>query len=255
MASLKSLRLVLLGPLAVLLLPSMIAHAQSGDTSIDYILDRYFDHMGGRGALERIKSVRMEGLIRYPNGQQHALTVLKKKPDRIRIVIDTGFVRYTQGYDGQVAWMERQFGQRVYHERMTGKAAEDFIREAPLESILFKAGEKGATVTLGPDIMVAQAPCYQIIATLPDGSSIVHYVEKSNFLERRILQYDPAGTLLSEIIPGRFETIAGVVFATQIVRLDGGQTISTLNLEEIEVNVGILDKAFSPPVPLTAPGE
>ncbi len=236
--------------LAGLLLPGRLpaqAPAPPRKETIDYVLERYVQMMGGRGALERIRSVRMTGTITYPDGSRASLTVMKKKPNRVRITLESGMMRATQGYDGQVAWVMREVGNMRLVERMSGKTAETFIREAPLENLLVNPRNSGVRIELGPDRTAGRIECYQVIASLPDGSRTIHLIDKESFMERRILEYNSAGELVAELIPSRFETHGGVVFAMQIVRLQDGKTASTLSLDEVRLNFGILDTAFAPP--------
>jgi hypothetical protein len=88
------------------------------------------------------------------------------------------------------------------------------------------------------------------VARFPDGSKVIHYIEKEAYLERRIFEYNEKGELVAELLPSNFETIQGVVFALQIVRMKDGDIVSTLNLDEVEINVGILNTPFTPPVEL-----
>ena len=219
---------------------------QSDESNVRYVINRYLQAMGGSAALERIKSVRLSGTITYPNGQAHNITVLKKKPNKVRVTVDTGVMRFVQAYDGEVAWQSRESGRNQQVDRMRGEAEQSFIREAPLENVLINNSGRNATVTLGPKIDLVGVPCHQIIATYPDGSYAIHIVEANDFIERRILQYNPEGELMNEMIPGDFEKVQGVVFATKIVRMRGEDIISTLKLDEIDVNIGILDSAFRP---------
>lgn len=225
-------------------------YAQVNERDVAYVIDRYLDAMGGRASLERIRSVRLSGQVQYPNGTRNGLTVIKKKPNLVRVSIDTGTLRFIQAYDGENAWFARQAGKNVFYDRMRGELAENFIREAPLENILLRKSLNDLDIYLGEDVSVAGTPCYQLVAELPRGRKVVHYIEKETFLERRILEYDEAGEATSEIIPGKFENIEGVMFATQIIRLQDGKPVSTLLLDEIAVNVGILNTAFECPVEL-----
>lgn len=215
------------------------------------VIERYVEAMGGRGSLEKISSVRLSGTIRYPDGSRHFLTVLKKKPDRIRLSINTGTLRFTQAYDGEVAWSSTHFkGDSV--SRLMGPAEADrFIREAPLENALINPGASGATISRGPEVTLAGKPGFQLIAVYPDGSRSVFHIEKETHFERRIIEYDPNGAFISEVIPSRFEKFSGVVFALQIIRRDAsGTNLSTLVIDEVETNLGILDSAFAPPATL-----
>jgi len=239
-------------PLLILATPCLPVSAQYTQEEVDYVIQRYVESMGGMAALQRIMSVRMSGKVEYPDGSRHSITVLKKRPDRVRVSLDTGTIRFIQAYNGTEAWFARKSGRREFHDRMRGDLKETFIREAPLENVLLSSRlrDNEVSITLGPDVTVAKELCYQVIARFPSGEKIIHYIEHDEFLERRILEYDADGNLVSELVPGSFETHAGVSFATSIVRLKDGKTVSTLQLEEIDVNVGILNNAFDPPVEL-----
>jgi hypothetical protein len=243
-------RLALLVLACLIALPAPPAAAQVADREVAYVLDRYIESMGGRALLERIKSVRLSGKVEYPNGTTHSITVLKKKPNRVRVVLDTGTLRFIQAYDGEVAWFARESGKYAFHDRMRGAQAQNFIREAPLENVLVNPADTGVQISLGEDVSLAGTPCYQVLASFPDGSRIVHYIEKETFLERRIFEYDAEGKRISELVPGQFEIVGGVAFAMKIVRLQDGEPVSTLTLEDVSLNVGILDSAFSAPVDL-----
>ncbi len=126
-----------------------------------------------------------------------------------------------------------------------------FIREAPLENALVNPAASGASIVRGPDILLAGKTGFQLIAIYPDGSRSAFHIEKETFFERRIIEYDSDGAFLSEIIPSNFEKVRGVVFALQIIRRDAsGNTLSTLVIDEVETNFGLLDSAFTPPADL-----
>lgn len=214
------------------------------------VIRDYVETMGGTAPLERIQSIRLEGTIAYPDGSAHAVTVLKKKPDRIRITVNTGRFRLIQAYDGETAWIGQESGNRRIYRRMDPDRARIFIREAPLENVLVNPSGFKARIHLGEDVQIAAQPGHQVIADLPDGSRFVYHIEKATALERRIFEYDPQGNLVAELIPGKFEIHHGVLFAMQVIRRVDGETVSTMSLDQIEANIGILDTAFSPPHPL-----
>lgn len=239
-------------PLLVTLFPLAPAHAQYTESDLDYVLQRYVESMGGMASLQRIMSVRMSGRVEYPNGSTHEITVLKKRPDKVRVTLHTGPVQFIQAYNGSEAWFARKSGRNAFYDTMRGNIRDAFIREAPLENVLLssRSADSEIRVSLGPDVRVAQETCFQVIARYPSGAKVIHYISKENFLERRILEYDVDENLVSELVPGGFQTHAGVSFATNIVRLREGEAVSTLILEEIDTNIGILNTAFNPPVEL-----
>ena len=149
-----------------------------------------------------------------------------------------------------MAWFAREMGRNQFVDRMRGAIEATFVRDAPLESVLVNAYGAGVVLELGDDIEVARIPCYQIIANFPDGSRTIHCIDKEEYNERRIYQFDENGKLLAELIPSKFELFDGVLFSMQTVRVNDGEVVSTLTVTDVEINMGILDTAFSPPTEL-----
>ena len=227
---------------------ALLPQSTRNEDNINYVLDRYLDAMGGRANLEKVLSTRLSGTLKYPDGAQYQITVLKKRPNLSRIVLDTKTVRFIQAYNGKYAWFSQESGNKAIYERMSGKMAEDFIRDAPLENYLVDPYSTGVVVALGPDVQLPGTPCFQIVSTFPDGAKVIHYVDKKEYIERRIIHLDAAGVQLNEMIPGKFETIDGVLFAMQMVQMKDGKVVSTLELDQIETNLGVLDSTFDPPL-------
>jgi hypothetical protein len=231
-------------------LPDAIAQENSNESDITYILNRYIKSMGGRANLQKIRSIRMEGDLIYADGTSHKLTVLKKKPNLVRITLDTGTLRIIQAYDGKDAWFAREQGNNLFIDRMRGQARTTFLIQAPIENILIDKRDSGAEIELLEDVEFVRVPCYQIEARFPDGSRIIHCINKETYLEHRILQYNREGELASEIVPSNFEFFDGILFSMNSKVVADGEEVSSLVIEEVQTNIGVLDSAFSPPTEL-----
>jgi len=225
------------------------------EANINYVLTRYVDAMGGRAALQKLISIRLTGTISNQDGQKQNLVVLKKKPDLVRLTLDTGNIRFVQAYNGKVAWTSRESGDRFDCMQMEGKAAANFIMEAPITNALVDRNRPGVEIELGEEITIVGIPCYRIIATREDGSSVVHCISKETFLEHRIIQRDSEGNIESELVPSKFELVNGVTFAMRTQRIVEGKPASTIDIESVDVNFGLLNTAFNPPVSLESPSE
>ena len=222
---------------------------EAENLTVKEVMDRYIEAMGGRVALEQINSARLRGSVLDGDRVVSTITVLKKDPDRVRVVIDSGRSRFVQGYDGETVWFSRYAGGQVFHGEMPKAQADKFIEEAPLANYLVRyREEEDLRFELEGEILLNRIPCYAVAVHFPDGRKNLHLIEKENFVERRIYEYDAEGNELVELIPSQFERFGGVDFAMRIVRRKDGETVSTLLLEEVEINIGILEEAFRPPV-------
>lgn len=226
---------------------SFLAQAPLHAANVDEVIGKYLEEMGGRAALERISSVQLRGTINYEDGTSQNLSIIKKRPNKVRLTITSGDIRITQGYNGTLAWVNFEGPSGSVTRKMDDSIAGGFIRNAPLENVLLNRPGDEVTYLLGDDVKLANIECYQVIARHRDQSYSAHYIEKEAARERRILQFDADGELLHEIIPSRFARYGGVDFATRIVRLENGQRISTMDLIDIVINPGSLDAAFDPP--------
>lgn len=224
--------------------------AGQANLSAEQIIDRYVDAMGGRAALSEIRSVRLTCLIEYPDGTSNNLVVLKRKPNLSRIVIENPTRRIIQAYDGEVAWIGRQDASGSAYFPMAEPMRSQFIREATLESPLVSPHFADAQFERIADTEYLGRPFFRIKVTFPEGDYTVFYIDHRDFLERRILEYSPEGELIAELVPSDFQKFDGVLFAMRVIRIIEGETVSALTIRAVEVNIGILEGAFSPPVEL-----
>lgn len=227
----------------------------SDEANIDYVLTRYVDAMGGRAALQKLISMRLTGTISNPDGELQHLVGLKKKPNLVRLTLDAGNIRFVQAYNGKVAWTSRESGDRFDCVAMEETVAANFIREAPITNALVDRNRPGVELEMGEEITIVGIPCYQIIVTIEDGSSMIYCISKETFLEHRIIQRDAEGNILSESVPSKFELVNGVTFAMRTQRIVKGKPTSTIDIESVDVNLGLLNTAFNPPVALESPSE
>jgi hypothetical protein len=227
----------------------------SDEANIDYVLTRYVDAMGGRAALQKLISMRLTGTITDQRGQKQALVVLKKKPNFVRLTLEAGNIRFVQAYNGKVAWTSRESGDRFQCVAMTGETAGGFIREAPITNALVDRNRPGVKLEMAEEVTIVGIPCYQVIVSHEDGSSMAHYISKESFLEHRIVQRNAEGEIVSELVPSKFELMNGVTFAMRTQRIVDGKPASTIDIEAVDINFGLLNTAFNPPVTLETPAE
>lgn len=216
---------------------------------LESILRRYRESLGGLANLERIRTVRIEGEILLGDESVQRITVLKKKPNRVRTIINTGNARFIQGFDGTVAWAMFERLGRTYVRQLEGEERENFVRKAPIENVFINPRDSGATLTLGEPVFLGLIPCYQLVADFPDGTRQVNYIDQNDFRDRRVFFYGRDGELESEYLPTEFENFGGILFAMRMARLVDDRVVSTMVINLVELNVGLYDSLFEIPSP------
>ena len=110
------------------------ARAAEEQAAIDQILQRYEQALGGRGAIDGIKSYRMEGSFQLA-GMSGKIAGWRKEPDKTLTVLDfPRFGTLKKGFDGQTRWVQTPAG------TVSDADAEEEIAEMERDAEVFSAG-------------------------------------------------------------------------------------------------------------------
>ena len=233
------------------LISGLTGSAQIMDPAIHRIIDKHLDVMGGRAEWGKIKSLRIKATVTQPDGSEYQITILKKRPNLTRLIMEKGQRRITRAYDGKIAWQGFEVGSRSEFTPMEKSLATRFIRDSNMNTISIEKNPRDYKLMLGKDVILVRAPFYQLTAIYPDNAKVVSYIDKDSFLERRQLSYDSEGNVVSEVVFGEFEIIDGILYAMLVTSMNGDEVLNTMKLDKVETNVGLLKSSFSPPGKLT----
>jgi hypothetical protein len=86
------------------------ANAEDSQTSVNEILRKHFEAMGGLNNWNRIESIQMNGTIER-DGQTVDIVIVKKRPDQIRATVtvpipgkENEAFQIIRAHDGKTAW-------------------------------------------------------------------------------------------------------------------------------------------------------
>ena len=123
------LRKVLRLSTAVLLTATVaLGQAERTDRQLQYILDRYLEVMGGSALLENLNSLYMTGNLILADGSAIPISILKKRPGKVRIIQYLPNFRLIQGYNGEEAWISRQYEETVHTRLLEGNGINVTVR-------------------------------------------------------------------------------------------------------------------------------
>lgn len=165
----------------VLIAVSTTAHA----LSLDEILHRNTQAMGGAPAWAQVESVRFELEIREP-GVEATATYIAARDGRMRIDVFVGGERvYAEGLDGERAWQWTPDG-GVQPQGAAGAAALRHGIETPGKfHTLEQVRSRGARVELVATGGLARPGEWQVRVTLADGAVVDYFIDRETFLATR----------------------------------------------------------------------
>jgi outer membrane lipoprotein-sorting protein len=238
--------------IVVSLIFSAIAAAQTPapdakpNVTVDQVLDKYVEAIGGKAALEKLTTRVAKGTFEITaQGVSAPAEVYAKAPNSLLIKFNiNGYGLLSQGYNGSIGWaQDPQSGLR----EITGaeldeiKRSSDFYHETRLKELYAKLELKGTAKAGDRD-------AYVIEATPKDGSVEKYYFDVQSGLLIRIdgEQDSPQGKLVTETYYENYKDVDGIKLAFTTRQVVGNTTV-LLKFTEIKHNVPIDDATFNKP--------
>jgi zinc protease len=227
--------------------PSEKTPAAARAASVEAIIDRYLQALGGKAALEKVTSRLTRSMIVPREGESIGVETYWKAPDRWLQVIDDsdeGLVR--SGYDGKVGWTQDSQG-RV--REMTGSVlaavrhSSAFFQQARIRELYPKMTLKGPG-------KVGDRAAQIIEAARADGTPETLYfdTESGLLIRRDVVRQTAEGRQTTETTYEDYRVIDGVriPFLTRQRRGPAAPDL-TIKVSEVKHNVAAEDARFSKP--------
>jgi hypothetical protein len=216
-----------------------------GSLSVDEIIERNAQAMGGRVAIEAVKSIQVDLHI-----VDHDFEVDGKyqaaRPGRMRIDIlaDDKHV-YTEAFDGDRGWKWKGKGNDVEEESPKAIAALRHGVELPGKLFgLHELRQRGHRVDLATREAIDGTNYYVLRITLTDGYTTILYVDPNSWLITRRrdvrplhVDVDPTPTTIESRFSD-FQKVDGVLFAFATTDLDLAtqRILETTTVRSIKLN-------------------
>jgi photosynthetic reaction center cytochrome c subunit len=215
--------------------------------SLDAILAKYTDALGGAAAIEKITTLDEKGVAEMParGGMKVDVEEVHKAPDRALLTIHMpNGAAMSQGYDGAGGW--RAFPGRpaedlTWDDLVRVKQWASFIPGLHLKQDFVRAQAAG-TETIGDQ------DAYRVIAVRKGGGRVMFYFGvKSGFLLRVSQRIEsPLGSLPQDTDFSDYRDVHGVKlpFAVTVTRVQGP---TIYKWDQIQANVPVEESRFEKP--------
>ena len=222
------------------------AKATAAEPTVDQILDKYVQAIGGRQAVEKITSRVVKGTFEVSAmGLKGEIEVYAKAPNKtLRIQNISGVGEVREGYDGKIGWSQNpMMGLREKSGAELAATARSSDIHATIKTrqlyskLEFKGKEK-----------VGNRETYAILATPAEGAPVKMYFDAQTGLVARIDRdvETPEGRFHVETTADDYREVDGVMIAFTM-REESSVSSAVIKLTEVKHNVAIDDAKFNKP--------
>jgi outer membrane lipoprotein-sorting protein len=236
------------GVVAVVLSVCVRANAQS----VDEVLAKHVEALGGIENLRAIRSVRMSGRVVAGGGREALVTREVARPGRVRTEFTYQGVTGVYAFDGKRGWNLSPFDGSFEPAPMEGDAERQVADQADFEGPLVDWKAKGHQVLLAGKETLEGREVYKLDVTLRSGRVLHQFLDAESFLlvRTRTTRQFRGRSIEVDTEFDDYREAAGMLFAHRIETgaVERPQRL-TVTIETIEVNPTLEDKRFEMPTP------
>jgi outer membrane lipoprotein-sorting protein len=215
--------------------------------TVDQILDKYVQALGGKASLEKFTSTASKGTFEIPTfGASGTAEVWEKAPNKTGLRLDIpGFGIVQEGFNGTVAWsQDPQNGlrEKTGLELAATKLDAEYYRPLKLKQLYPKITVKGKD-------KVGDKDAYVLEATPAEGAAESWYFDATTGLLARIdaERESPQGKASVQVFQEDYKDADGVKVPFTMRIVSSAFTI-IIKFDEVKHNVAIDETKFNKPV-------
>lgn len=214
--------------------------------SVDQILDKYVQAIGGKAAIEKLTTRVSKGSFEIPAfGASGTAEIYEKAPNKnVAIINVAGFGVVQEGFDGKVGWaQDPQNGlrEKAGAELATAKLDAEFLKPIKIKQLYPKIVVKGRD-------KVGDKEVYVVEATPVESSVETWYFDTQSGL---ILRQDaeresPQGKQNVQVFLDNYKEVDGIKLPFSLHQITPAFTLD-IKIEEVKHNVPVDDAKFVKP--------
>ncbi len=226
-----------------------LAAAQAQELTLDEILKKNEDAIGGAEAIAGIQTLKLTAhSVMAGSEKGFSMVVMTKRPNLVRMEMTVQGNNVVMGYDGAAAWRVTGPGKAEKLDEAAASRLKDTSMNTSIGALTSLRAAGHSLELLGKEDAAGE-PAYKIRVTMKDGMTAVYYLDAKTFLPvRTIATVSTAGKDMEvESYPTDYRRVGGIMFAHSIDQRVGGSSIGKLTYEKIEVNEPMDEKIFQMP--------
>jgi hypothetical protein len=219
----------------------------SDSLSLEEIVERNTDAMGGRAAIEAVQSVQIDLHIKDPSFEVDG-TYCAARPGKMRIDVSAeGKHVFTEAFDGHSGWQwEGKGDEKPATEKGTAALRHGVELPGKLFGLHELKGRGHKIKSIGRE-QIDAVNYYALQLILNDGYTVSLYVDPNSWLVTRRrdirplhVDVDPTPTMIEQV-SSDFREVSGVKFpfATTETDLNRGKLVESTVIKSVKVNASL----------------
>ncbi|XWW44357.1 hypothetical protein JYG30_16470 [Fibrella sp. USSR17] len=225
----------------ILLLAVWLSAAAQTMPTVDDVINKYIEAIGGKNALMKVEDVTSQGLLQF-NDTQAKIILKRKMPTKASTVItgDNGQLLYKNVVDGTNVVDITQQGSNRQSKQATQLS---LMYNRLFPELVYK--EEGINSTLAGKEQIDGRDAYKIISTFTNGTPLwtAYYDVATGLKVQSITVFEPNRT--ATLKTSDYRAVNGVKIPHQSTYQENGGGVSQTKITSIQVNKGISDAEFA----------
>jgi hypothetical protein len=234
--------------------------AAAQDLTLDQVLARHYETMGGLDAWKALHSLKMTGTLTMGRGMAAPFTRVVKRPGKVRTEFSVQGMTAVRAYDGATAWHLMPFRGNLEPEVVPAGQERGLIEGADIDGPLIGYAEEGTRLELVGLVETEGTAAYKIKVTRSSGTVEHWFLDADFFLPIMIeaTRTFRGNAVQVETILSDYKQVGGLWIAhSEQTRLVGGAGGpggpggpgggESMTIEKVELNVALPDSLFTMP--------
>ncbi len=227
------------------------ALTSSPTVSVDQILSKHVQALGGSAAIKALQTLRTTSTLRGLAPFDIPVVVEQTRAGLYRREVTIQGTIQITAFDGKAGWKIDPFGSgSTKPEALQGEELKDLQEQMDFDGDLVDVGAKGHTVVYEGLEKLPTGPAHKLHLTLQNGRQSTIFLDATCFLEVRRVQTRPQGgqEITLEIISSDYRVTRGVKipFAVTLTPKGAAQGLS-IRVDKVEVNAPLAQERFIRP--------
>lgn len=233
------------------ILVAVLFFATAQAQSVDDIIGKYIEALGGMEKLQAVKSIKIAGKsVVSTMGFEAEFTRQSMRPHFLRLDINVQGQNMVQAYDGENAWQIVPFTGNLDPQSMPDFQAKGFKIQADMDGPLIDYKKKGHKVELVGKEDLEGTKVYNLKITLKSGEIINMFINSEDYLLRKSKTKiaGPGGNEIeTETYFSDYKLIDGTMMPRSITVNNPTQGNVKITVTEAKTNVELDDSFFRMP--------